>query len=201
MALNENPTLQEIVDEVERLNNLIVNRGGTQTITPKTSNQTLNKGYYKGNITVKGDSNLVASNIVKGKSIFGIAGSATVSSLGGKKWAEGTSSSIGSTFANFTYAGTTSKASLYYVDIALDFVPSTIVASGISGSSNNEFLCVLNNKGTIYAKNVKVATYDADNYNTYTYNLKNDSLVNLGNNVYRLPFLVSGFTVKWIAYE
>lgn len=90
MALNENPTLKEIVDEAERLNNLIVNRGGSQTITPKTSNQTLAKGYYKGDITIKGDSNLVASNILSGKSIFGVAGSATVDSLGGKKWASGT---------------------------------------------------------------------------------------------------------------
>ena len=89
MALNENPTLQEIVDEVERLNNLIVDRGGSQTITPSTSNKTLNKGYYKGNITIKGDANLVASNIVSGKSIFGVNGNVTVSSLGGVKLVAG----------------------------------------------------------------------------------------------------------------
>ena len=77
MALSENPTLEEIVDEVERLNNLIVSRGGAQTITPSTSNKTLNKGYYKGNITIKGDSNLVASNILSGKSIFGVKGNVT----------------------------------------------------------------------------------------------------------------------------
>lgn len=74
MALSENPTLKEVVDEVERLNNLIVDRGGSQTITPKTSDQTLYKGYYKGNITVKGDRNLSSYNILSGKSIFGISG-------------------------------------------------------------------------------------------------------------------------------
>lgn len=92
MALSENPTLEEIINEIERLNNLIVSRGGSQIITPKTTNQTLNKGYYKGDITVKGDANLASANIVSGKSIFGIAGSATIQSLGGKRWAKGTTS-------------------------------------------------------------------------------------------------------------
>ena len=62
----------------------MANRGGAQTVTPGTSNKTLNAGYYNGNITVKGDSNLVASNIVSGKSIFGVTGNATIESLGGK---------------------------------------------------------------------------------------------------------------------
>ena len=49
-----------------------------KTITPSTSNQTaIAKGKYaSGAITVKGDSNLVASNIVDGVSIFGVAGNA-----------------------------------------------------------------------------------------------------------------------------
>ena len=111
MALSENPTLEEIVDEVERLNNLIVSRGGAQTITPSTSNKTLNKGYYKGNITIKGDANLVSSNIISGKSIFGVSGSATVSSLGGKKWASGTATTTKSTGGVITVTGLSFKPS------------------------------------------------------------------------------------------
>lgn len=75
MALSENPTLEEIIDEAERLNNLVIDRGGTRTITPSTTNQVLSKGNYKGDITILGDSDLIASNIKSGVNIFGINGS------------------------------------------------------------------------------------------------------------------------------
>ena len=45
------------------------------TYTPGTSNQTISSGQYLGgNQTIKGDSNLIASNIKKGVSIFGVTG-------------------------------------------------------------------------------------------------------------------------------
>lgn len=46
------------------------------TYTPSTSNQTISSGYYlTGTQTIKGDSNLIASNIKSGVSIFGVSGS------------------------------------------------------------------------------------------------------------------------------
>lgn len=47
-----------------------------KTITPTTADQiAVSGGYYTGgNITVKGDSNLVAENIAEGVSIFGVTG-------------------------------------------------------------------------------------------------------------------------------
>ena len=49
------------------------------TITPGTSNQTISSGtYLTGAQTISGDANLVAANIVQGKSIFGVSGSAAV---------------------------------------------------------------------------------------------------------------------------
>lgn len=49
------------------------------TITPGTSAQTIASGtYLTGAQTISGDANLVAGNIVYGKSIFGVAGSAQI---------------------------------------------------------------------------------------------------------------------------
>src|SRR5699024_4298324 len=48
---------------------------GAQTYTPKTVSQTIAKGQYlSGNQTIQGDENLVASNIKRGVSIFGVYG-------------------------------------------------------------------------------------------------------------------------------
>ena len=54
-----------------------------QTITPGTSNKTIAAGkYLSGTQTIKGDSNLVASNIKSGVSIFGVNGTYTGASSG-----------------------------------------------------------------------------------------------------------------------
>ena len=48
---------------------------GTATITPGTSNQTINSGtYITGTQTISGDANLVAGNIKSGTTIFGVTG-------------------------------------------------------------------------------------------------------------------------------
>ena len=52
------------------------------TITPGTSNQTIAAGtYITGAQTILGDANLVAGNIVAGKTIFSVAGSAQIPSI------------------------------------------------------------------------------------------------------------------------
>lgn len=49
-----------------------------ETYKPGVYNQIINKGVYlKGKQTIEGDSNLIAGNIRKGKSIFGVNGSHT----------------------------------------------------------------------------------------------------------------------------
>ena len=55
---------------------------GSATITPGTSNQTIASGtYLTGTQTIKGDANLVSGNIVAGKSIFNVDGSAQIPSI------------------------------------------------------------------------------------------------------------------------
>lgn len=52
---------------------------GAATITPTTTNQTINAGQYlSGAQTIKGDRNLVPENIISGKSIFGVSGSVVI---------------------------------------------------------------------------------------------------------------------------
>lgn len=49
------------------------------TYTPTTTNQTISSGIYLTGVqTISGDSNLVASNIISGVSIFGVSGSVVV---------------------------------------------------------------------------------------------------------------------------
>ena len=56
-----------------------VTKKSAQTYTPGTSDQTIGSGQYlSGTQTIKGDSNLVGSNILSGKSIFGVSGSVVV---------------------------------------------------------------------------------------------------------------------------
>ena len=52
---------------------------GANTYTPGTTNQTITSGQYlSGAQTIKGDSNLIAANIVSGKKIFGVTGTAVI---------------------------------------------------------------------------------------------------------------------------
>lgn len=52
------------------------------TYTPGTSDQTIAAGQYlSGAQTVKGDANLVAGNILSGKTIFGVSGSLSVPTI------------------------------------------------------------------------------------------------------------------------
>ena len=56
-------------------NTLQLTTQGAQTITPTTSDQTISSGQYlTGTQTIKGDPNLIASNIKKNIEIFGVTG-------------------------------------------------------------------------------------------------------------------------------
>lgn len=72
-----------------------VTKKSAQTYTPGTSDQTIGSGQYlSGTQTIKGDSNLVGSNILSGETIFGVPGSVVI-----QKYYTGSSepsSSIGS---------------------------------------------------------------------------------------------------------
>lgn len=82
-----------------------------QTITPTTSDKTISSGsYLNGTQTIKGDANLIASNIKSGVSIFGITGTYT-----GTNTASGSlvkAKAVPLTLGTFSSYGTTKSLSV-----------------------------------------------------------------------------------------
>lgn len=75
--------IAEIEKELPSYVGADVPRKAAETITPGTANQTIAANQYlTGAQTIKGDSNLVAANIKKGASIFGVTGTLEAGSSG-----------------------------------------------------------------------------------------------------------------------
>ena len=121
----------------------------------------------------------------------------------GKKWASGTGKTSSSK-TTVTFSGTTSTTTSYYVDIKLDFTPSIILVNGIYTESS-ETVSILNNMGmgSNSVNNVKLSKYSGGTLSSgsTTYNFKSDSYVDLGNNLYRVPYISANYNVSWVAYE
>ena len=95
-----------------------------RSITPGTSNQVVNAGnYLGGNLTVSGDSDLVAANIARGKNIFGVNGSAKV--IKTKKLTVNSGSRA--TFQYYNVQGTLTSRSMYTVTVTgIGFTPAML---------------------------------------------------------------------------
>ena len=109
-----------------RVTNSVSTMGG-QTITPRSTSQTVSCSgrYMTGNIVVNGDSNLVAANIISGKSIFGVAGNAR-KYAGSSHWGIATVSS-----GTFIYAGDNGSIRYPYFDVSgFGYTPTRISAHG-----------------------------------------------------------------------
>lgn len=128
-----------------------------QTITPGTSNKTIAAGKYLSGIqTIKGDSNLIAANIISGKSIFGVAGTAVKGGYSGlisvtpKSIATDTFGSYAVSWSSSSDTGLQSK----YLDLNI----GTISASSVN------ILFTRQLTGNTYPTNL--ATTNSSNYYT-----------------------------------
>lgn len=99
---------------------------GAPTITPGTTDQGIPAGYYSGGI-IKGDTDLIESNIRQGRDIFGVVGS-LIPLNGEKKWASGTATSGGG--IAFMSNTNTSINTARITVTGLSFSPSLVVILG-----------------------------------------------------------------------
>lgn len=105
------------------------------TYTPGTSDQSIAKGYYLNGVqTIKGDANLVAANIVSGKKIFGVTGSASKYGT----WSGNLTPSTTTTGYTSWYNNTQRTSYYNYVTKQnLGFTPILAYAGGSTGDSYN----------------------------------------------------------------
>ena len=153
---------------------------GTKTITPSASTQTLGAGYYD-KITINGDADLVAANIVSGKNIFGVTGTATV----GKEYATGTLAMTYNSTTEF-YQGTVT---------GLAFKPSVVVAYADYQGTANRLMIVMESK-----HNGWVIMIDPDSENYIEYYTGVNATINSTGFVLAGPGY-DGVTYTWYAYQ
>lgn len=123
-------THQEIANKITEAN------VGQQIITPGTINKVISKGFHDGTGYVKGDSNLKASNIKAGVSIFGITG--TVKEI---KFAVGEMSRLPTYYSPETVNGLPFRPNFIYVG-AYSTAHGLYIPSDVFGFSRNYWIVV-----------------------------------------------------------
>jgi hypothetical protein len=161
-----------------------------QTITPSSSNKTVacNGKYMTGDISVKGDANLVASNIVSGKTIFGVAGNA-------QKFAQKMfSGKVASNSGMISYDTSRGARSLKHYDVTFDFFPKTYahVCYSQSGSSIDSLISGALDKNGAYV----MLIVEGVNTNYWTVTITANSKLINGKTIY---FPVERYSVDGFA--
>lgn len=161
-------------------------------------------GYYdeNGNNSwiYKVDPNFIPSNVVSGKSIFGLAGSAVTL---GKKWASGTAYTSGSVPSIIFKTISNEDIWMYPVVVSgLTFKPSKIILRAKSGSTVYESIYQESSQEIDYARVVRTYEYRGGSTTILVYSFKADvapaSVTSTG---FTLPVWLQGLSLVWEAYE
>lgn len=161
-----------------------VTKKSAQTYTPNTSDQSIESGQYlSGAQTIKGDTNLIASNIKKGISIFGVSGTyeASGGSGGGLAMKSGT-----------TTSGTinTGLSSISAIVIYKDSLSATGLIQGVWIASKNKLHYTYCSSYSSWMKSCAVSTSTASSTSGGTFTLGTSGTSRLS----------SGVTYSWIAF-
>ena len=160
-----------------------VTKKAAATYTPSTSDQTIASGQYlNGTQTIKGDSNLVTSNIKSGVSIFGVAGSYTGSgSSGGLVMKSGTTTSA---------TINTGLSSIKVIIIYKDSFTATGLIQGVYATDEDKLHYTYCSQYSSYFKTCAASTSTASSVSGGTFTLGTSGTSGLSSNT----------TYNWIAF-
>lgn len=149
-----------------------ISKKTSATITPSTTDQTISSGQYlSGAQTIKGDANLVAANIKRGVSIFGVTGTLENSGSGGAVSKSGAVTGNGgeqtidtglSSILAFLITPTTapSATGLYY----LVYMQNILRATGVSKSQYFNSYYVTTDSSTASISGGRVTLKSSNSY-------------------------------------
>lgn len=179
---------------------------GTSTITPNTTDQTLEAGkYLAGAQTIKGDANLIADNIASGVSIFGVVGThsgggtdtsdanaTSADILSGKTaYVNGAkiTGSYGIATATANFSNTTDVSSITYTVKGEPIAWSVIQITNGRDWDSSRFIIACNSQGqtisvtteSSYGRRYAYAKYATSEYSDGTLTISTSSVSNTGN--------------------
>ena len=195
LAINETYTIPAGYHDGSGAVTQSVTTKAAATYTPGTTDQTITAGQYlSGAQTVKGDADLMAANILLGKNIFNIAGTANRSASGTVTASANTLVFIPPNYAVYN--------EMYYVTVSgLSFLPQRIIITNSYDGWDRISVYSWNVGYAIHTVKVTMVASSQTTGYTYQFLMDGSSAYVSMNGSFRLPVYTTGYTYTWDAYE